>query len=351
MIYRNTLILSVLVLISALTCADKNRISDDSILNIAFYNLDNLFDTINNPQIADTEFTPQGRYKWNTYKYNQKLLKLAKVIATLPNDCPDILGVCELENANVLNDLAFTFGKARNYKVVHYDSEDERGIDVGLLYNTDKLKLIESKSFKVRFTKDSNDKTRDLLWVKLNVNNSTDTFQFIVCHFPSRREGKDISMQNRIDAANACKEIIKQKCNTNSQNLILLGDFNDEPFDISMSVTLQAGKLDKKSESGLFNLMYKFDTKTEGTYRYKGKWNLLDQFVISKALCDGNYPDYLSKSVGIKSDDWMFQKGKYAGYPLRTYGGINWLNGYSDHLPIYMTIALSNYGKKKTSND
>jgi predicted extracellular nuclease len=328
-------------LLSALKCSDEIRFSEKGEISVAFYNLDNLFDTIDDLSTNDADFTPQGKYRWNAYKYARKLEKLAKVIRQIDGSAgPDVLGVCELENRNALEALANACDPAGRFDAVHKDSEDERGIDVGLIYNRNKMKLLEVCNYPVRLSSDSSDRTRGLLWVKLKSLTSDDTFQFIVCHFPSRREGKNKSMQNRMDAAKACSAIIMERCQTNRQNLVLMGDFNDEPWDQSLTVGLGAQKPGSDSQIGLFNLMYAFNAKTIGTYRYKDQWDILDQLILSAALLDGHLPDYVSASVGIKSDPWLFQKGKYAGYPLRTFGGDSWLNGYSDHLPVFMKIRI-----------
>lgn len=338
-------------LLSALKCSDEIRFSETDEISVAFYNLDNLFDTIDDLSTNDADFTPQGKYQWNAYKYARKLEKMAKVIRQIDGSAgPDVLGVCELENRSALEALANTCDPAGRFEVVHRDSEDERGIDVGLIYNRNKMKLLDVFSYPVRLSSDSSDRTRGILWVKLKSLKSDDTFQFIVCHFPSRREGKNKSMQNRMDAAKACSAIITERCKTSVQNLVLMGDFNDEPWDHSLSVGLGAQKPGSDSKTGLFNLMYAIDSRKSGTYRYKDQWDILDQFILSTALLDKRLPDYIPASVGIKSDPWLFQKGKYAGYPLRTFGGNKWLNGYSDHLPVFMKIQLRKHAQEKNQN-
>lgn len=338
------MILSVLVLFSALNCADSKRLSQEGEVLIGFYNLDNLFDTIDNPLKADEDFTPGGKYLWNSEKYHHKLSKLSSVLNAFPGGVPDLLGVCELETAGALNDLAKQCSPNSPHHVLHFESEDERGIDVALMYNGDKFTLLDSAAFPLRQTADSSDRSRSVLWAKLLSKTSSDTFQIMVCHFPSRREGKDLSAPKRVEAAELCRRIITEKCNTKSSALIICGDFNDEPWDYSMASVLKAGNIKNTEHSDLFNLMYAFDKKKEGTYRFRDRWNILDQIIFSAALSDGKNSEYVGGSVGILSEKWLFQKGKYAGYPLRTFGGNNWLNGYSDHLPVYAKIRLSKHG-------
>ncbi|MEZ4805464.1 MAG: endonuclease/exonuclease/phosphatase family protein [Bacteroidia bacterium] len=332
-------------------CKSKINKSNSSELLIGFYNLDNLYDIYDDPKTFDNDFTPNGMYKWDEERYTSKLNKLSEVIQSIDGqNSPDVLGVCEVENKNVLNDLITQKAFHKSYAVIHEDSKDERGADVGLIYNSDLLDLIEYQSFDVELSKNEKDETRSILWVKLKTQNNIDTFQFIVCHFPSRREGLKKSEQNRIDAAKRCREIIDKKCKLQSENLIVLGDFNDQPGNVSLKQYIGAVEFKGLSAraSDLFNLMIGFEEKNQGTYFYKGHWNVLDQILISSALTDGKQAEYVDASIGIKKEDWMIQTGKYKGYPLRTFGGKEWLNGYSDHLPIYMKIRITaNNGKEK----
>lgn len=310
-------------------------------LSVAFYNLDNLFDVFDDSSHNDDEFTPGGKYKWDKNRFQSKLKNLEKVISQIADgNTPDVLGVCELESASALNDLLDRPKFKSDFDFVHYDSEDERGIDVALIYNKKKIKVLESRNYRVKLNRDTSDRTRDVLWVKTISTISNDTMQFIVCHFPSRRAGKVESEPDRMDAATTCKSIIGEKCNTATQNLILLGDFNDQPWDKSMTKGIGASGFERFPNSQLFNLMFDITDKSSGSYFFRGHWEKLDQIVVSRALRDGNFPDYKSASVSIMKMEWMLQTGKYAGQPLRTFGGNKWLNGYSDHLPVYMYLKL-----------
>jgi predicted extracellular nuclease len=350
--WRFKYLFSILIftfLLSLSACKSKNRAANKDELLIGFYNLDNLYDIYDDPKTNDNDFTPNGMYKWDEERYTSKLEKLSEVIQSINgNQLPDVLGVCEVENKNVLNDLIAQKVFHKSYAVVHEDSKDERGADVGLIYNSDMLDLIEYQSFDVELSKNSRDETRSILWVKFKSHFTLDTYQFIVCHFPSRREGLKKSEQNRIDAAKRCREVIEMKCNLQTENLIVLGDFNDQPGNVSMKQYIGAVELNGSNTGDLYNLMIGFEEKSQGTYYYKGHWNVLDQILISSALKDGKQAEYVDASIGIKKEDWMIQKGKYKGYPLRTFGGKEWLNGYSDHLPVYMKIRNTvNNGKEK----
>jgi predicted extracellular nuclease len=345
MIKPSSLFWCLLCLSFTIECSEKTNTLSSNQLSVAFYNLDNLYDTLNDPKTNDDEFTPAGKNKWNSYKYNQKIKKLCKVLSNFDAEtCPDVLGVCEIENKSVLFDLASAI-KVSTFDIVHFDSKDERGADVALLFNKHKLKLLESKKFTPVFKQDTSDYTRDVLWVKLLIMKSSDTLQFVVCHFPSRREGQVKSEPKRIEVAKLCKKIISEKCNLETQNLIVMGDFNDEPKDKSLSHFIGAGDVSLQPQAKLVNLMFPFYQDKIGSYRYKDNWNILDQFLISSHLMSNNFTHYVPNSVFIKNESWMLQKGKFAAYPHRTFAGNKWLNGYSDHLPIGLRIQIDD--KKK----
>lgn len=328
----------------SMTCTKGSKFMPDTELSVAFYNLDNLFDAIDDPGKGDDEFTPKGKYQWTAKRYQQKLNNMEKVISVLANGyCPDILGVCELESGVALKDLLNTGALRQHYQYVHFDSPDERGVDVALAYNSSKIEVIESKAVMVNLSKDSGDRTRDVLWVKCLSKMSKDTLNFIVCHFPSRREGKMVSEQNRLDAAQTVKNTIAEK--VKGQHLVLMGDFNDQPKDKSISQIICAADYNVNPNASLYNLMYEFNKDDVGSYFFRGHWERIDQLIISQSLRDNKGIDYRNKSVKVTYFDWLIQKGKYEGYPLRTFGGDKWLNGYSDHLPVYLILDLNQNGK------
>ncbi len=307
--------------------------------SIAFYNIDNLYDIVNDVNHDDDEFTANGNYKWTKKRYQNKLQNMAKAISQIANgNAPDVLGVCELESATALKDLLKEEQLKNRYNFAHFDSPDERGVDVALIFNQQKFTLVTSKPLAVSLSKDSTDRTRDILYVKLFAKEANDTLHFLVCHFPSRREGKYQSEQNRIDAAKVMKNFITNNIKTSAQNLIIMGDFNDEPWDKSVYRTLNAQNYTKTKDSALLNLMWQFQYEKRGSYKYKNEMNMLDQIIISKALANNTGLEYENGSVNIFDKDWLKQKGKYEGFPLRTFGGNTWLNGYSDHFAVYMNL-------------
>ncbi len=332
-----------MILIGA-TCKNKQQGgAENKVLSVAFYNIDNLYDDVDDADHDDQDFTPNGQYQWTVERYHQKLNNLAVVISKMiEGNVPDVLGVCELESEKALQDLIQTDKLKNIYGTVHYDSPDERGVDVALLFNKEKLQIIASEKVTVVLSKNLTDRTRDQLFVKALLKSTRDTLFFYVCHFPSRREGKDESEINRMDAARTCKNFINSHINLTKQNLIIMGDFNDEPWDKSIHEILKAENIKKDNKADLQNLMWNFKSEGRGSYKFKNELNTLDQLIISKCLNDGTGLEYTVNSANIFDAEWLTQTGKYAGFPLRTFGGNKWLNGYSDHYPIYLILNNKN---------
>ncbi len=337
-------ILAIILLIACLSFVYRGTISSnsDTELSVAFYNLENLYDTVDDTTHNDDDFTPGGQYQWSKSRYQDKILNLNKVISQMIDGAsPDVLGVCELESSQALSDLMASKGLKNKYGIVHYNSPDERGVDVALTYKTSSIRVIASKNYPVKLSLDTSDKTRDILWVKTVSLKNNDTIHFIVCHFPSRRGGLKASNQNRADAANTCLKIIKDNINPQTQNLVLMGDFNDQPWDSSMMKVLGASSINKYPKADLLNLMFELPDKNSGSYCFRGHWERIDQIIISQALRDGKGIDYLPSSVNVFKKDWMLQTGKYNGQPFRNFSGSQWLNGYSDHLPVSIKLQLN----------
>lgn len=318
-------------------------------IDILFYNLENLFDTIDDPETADEEYLPYAEKKWDTEKYQTKIKNLAKVITSVNDgDLPDLMGFCELEHRSNIEDLQKEI-KASNYAISHFESPDARGIDVALLYNRAKFTLISEKAIYVSLyvpddlleNKNNNEaldllkkngtgRTRNILFTKLAY--TKDTFCVFVCHFPSRREGKESSSYKREMVATKLKQSIDQETAKNANaKIIVLGDFNDEPSDFSMEQVLQAGQENQEGKT-LYNLFYKHHLAKDGSYKFRDQMNMLDQIIISKNLWNQGI------SAKIYHPDWLKQTGKYEGYPLRSFGGNKYLAGYSDHFPVFVTL-------------
>lgn len=310
---------------------------------IAFYNLENLFDTIDAPHVRDEDFLPDGYYGWTNEKYQTKLNNLSKVISILGDtdeiqfNGPTFLGVCEIENEMVLNDLTNTeLLKPINYEVVHYNSPDKRGIDVAFLYKKAEFTVLSSKTFELVDKSDPDRKTRDQLLI--TGIHYGDTLNFIVNHWPSRRAGDE----KRVQAAKLCRSIVDSLLNKNENaKIFVMGDFNDTPLNKSLNYLSHQStkKKSKKCTNKLHNEGLKWQNNGLGTIEYKDVWDVFDMILVSPNLMIEN-SGFQFKSSEIFDRDFLHQHGgRYDGYPNRTHAGSKYLGGYSDHLPVYMHIV------------
>lgn len=333
----------------SLSCSSKQQNhsqpqkDDGSVYAVAFYNVENLFDTERDRSIEDEDFTPNGRYRWNEDKYQKKLNNLAHVISRLGKDkSPDgfaILGVAEVENIKVMEDLIATGDLAsREYKIVHEDSPDGRGIDVGLIYNPDKFAVAKHCVYPYTLAGGKPYRTRDILVVSGNL--AGEPVAILVNHWPSRR-GED-SEPLRERAGSICKHISDSIYKANPRTgIIIMGDMNDDPANKSTSIALGAKrKAEDVREGGLFNTMWQLHDSGLGSLQYRGKWNLFDQIIISQSLLTRGQSKLSFVEAAIYNEDYLIQQsGNYEGYPLRTFSGNTFLNGYSDHFPTLIYLV------------
>ena len=311
---------------------------------VGFYNLENLFDTIDDPNKNDEEFTPQGANQWNTEKYMDKLHNMAYAISTIGTDIsPDgvaVLGMSEMENRKVLEDLvAQPELKGRNYQVVHYDSPDRRGVDVGLIYNPKYFKMTSSKSYRTVVPNQPDFITRDQLLVSGLFDG--EMMHFIVMHWPSRYGGEKRSMPGRVAAAELCRHIADSIMDADPDaKIIMMGDFNDYPDNKSITTHLRASFNMKNLRKGdFFNPMYELHKKGYGTNYYRDVPGVLDQTILSPGLLPTDYSTYQYKNAKVHNKEFLKQHGgKYNGYPFRTFGNGVWMGGYSDHFPVYVIL-------------
>ena len=311
---------------------------------VGFYNLENLFDTINDPNKNDEEFLPQGANQWNSEKYLSKLHNMAYAISTIGTDwTPDgvaVLGMCEMENRTVLEDLvAQPELKDRNYQIVHYDSPDRRGVDVGLIYNPKYFKLTNSKTYHTIIPDDPEFITRDQLVVSGLFDG--EMMHFIVMHWPSRAGGEKRSMPGRMAAANLCRHIADSIMREDQNaKIIMMGDYNDYPDSKSVTNYLRAsGDMKDLRDGEFFNPMYDLHKKGYGTNYYRDAPGVLDQMILTPALLPNGYDSYQFKNAKVHNKEFLKQHGgKYNGYPFRTFGSGVWLGGYSDHFPVYVIL-------------
>ena len=318
---------------------------------VVFYNLENLFDTINDPNKNDEEYLPEGARKWTTYRYNQKLENMSRVlfdIAAKDRNFPTVIGVSEIENRLVLEDLLATPKLAKaNYRIVHYDSPDRRGVDCAFFYRPDKFKLEGSEAHNISFPGRPNFLTRDLvaMWGKIE----GEPFYFIVSHWPSRLGGKERSQYSRDFVAEKCKHICDSVHKANpATKVVIMGDFNDDATDKSVTHVLGAkGNINKLDKNDMFNPFHDMLKAGYGTLAYRDSWNLFDNIVVSENLATASTGTLkIQKAEGSKFygnifiSPYMIQKeGQYKNYPLRSFVGSNFQNGYSDHFPVYIYIA------------
>jgi predicted extracellular nuclease len=312
---------------------------------VAFYNQENLFDTIDDPERNDNEFLPKAKNEWNTEKYQNKLSNMAKVIASMnQGKGPDILGLCEVENKTVLQDLVKQPAVAKaKYAFVHFESPDERSIDNALLYQPKKFDLDTAYPIAITFPENPRSKTRDILLVKLTERKSKQHLIVLVNHFPSRLGGQNESEPKRIRAAAILRQVYDSISRVDANaGIVLMGDFNDEPTNTSMANTLQGRPTEENTiGTDLFNAMFKLKSQGIGSHYYKGEWSALDQILISNNLLHCRLRVcYKESSASVYKQDWMLETNeKFKGAPLRTFAGKKYLNGFSDHLPVYIMLT------------
>ncbi len=313
---------------------------------VAFYNCENFYDTVHNPTINDIDFTPEGAYKYNTAIYLDKVKKLATVISQIGTDInrdgPALLGVAEIENDTVLNDLIHQpLLQRRNYQVVHYDSQDPRGIDVALIYNPKYFFVEESKPLFVQLPGHSKYAryTRDILWVRGKLDG--EEINILVNHWPSKFGGEDMTASARAAAAAVCK-IQLAAINTNNPNAktILMGDLNDDPTSPSITEVLRAkGRLQDVKEGEIFNPFTELYNKGIGTLAYNDTWSLFDQILVTYSLLDKKQSGFFYFKPFVFNKAFMTENtGLHKGYPMRTWEGFNYRGGYSDHFPTYIVL-------------
>ena len=323
-------------------------------VSIGFYNLENLFDTINDEElILSEEFTPESEKKWNSTRYQEKLTNMALVISKIAlEETPEglaLLGVCEVENRGVMEDLVNEPSiKERNYQIVHYDSPDARGIDVGFLYNPTYFEVTNTKSYKLSLPNDPNYLSRDQLVVSGKLDE--EEIFVIVNHWPSRRGGEEKSRHKRNAAGNLTRHIVDSLLLMDENvKILVMGDLNDDPVNESVLKHLKAkGNQNELKEGELFNPMYQLQKDGFGTLAYRDTWNLFDMVIVSQGLLGEKISDYKFQKAVVFNKNFLKQKeGKYAGYPNRTFGGKKYLGGYSDHFPVYVILKKEDSGDKK----
>ena len=339
----------LLLILSVMVVSVATVVAQDKPYMVAFYNLENLFDIYDDPETHDEEFTPDGIKQWNEVKYQKKLTNMERVLfdmAAIQKDYPIVIGVSEIENRSVLEDLISQPKlKGANYRICHYDSPDARGVDVAFLYRADVFKLEGSENIKLVVEELPDFRTRDfvVMWGTIE----GEPFYFLVSHWPSRLGGKEASQFKRDACAKQIREI-KDKLLAENPNtkVIVMGDFNDDATDASLVKVMGAkGKVKDLAEGDFFNPFFQMLRAGHGTLAYQDMWNLFDNICVTENLVNDE-PGKLKLIKGKKFYGNIFrrpymlqQEGQYKDYPLRTFVTNNFQNGFSDHFPVYIYIG------------
>ncbi len=308
---------------------------------VAFYNLENLFDTIDDPATNDAEFTPSGSNLWTWDRYQNKLNHMSTVISQIGDEYlkggPTVIGMSELENRGVLEDLIRTDAlKNAGYGIAHVDSPDRRGVDVGLFYKKSDFSLVNVVAVPMHMPGDTGFRTRDQLVVTGLVD--SDTLTVVVNHWPSRGNNEPY----RLAAAEVTRKIADSLyARDPDAKILIMGDLNDDPVDPSVQDVLGAkGKLPKVKPHDLYNPMWQMFRDGIGSLAYRDSWNLFDQIIISEPLTRENSASWRLYKTRVVNKPFMIQPdGQYAGYPFRTFSGGVYTNGYSDHFPVYVILV------------
>ena len=323
--------------------------AQDKPYSVVFYNLENLFDIYNDPETHDDEFTPQGVKQWNDTRYQKKLTNMERVlfdVAAQQKEYPIVIGVSEIENRSVLEDLISQPKlKGANYRICHYDSPDARGVDVAFLYRPDVFKIQGSDNIKLHVEGLPNFRTRDLVVMWGTIEN--EPFYFLVSHWPSRLGGKEASQFKRDACAKQIREIKDSLLRENpATKVIVMGDFNDDATDDSIVEVMGAkGKVKELEEGDFFNPYNEMLRAGLGTLAYQDEWNLFDNICVTENLVNaerGTLRIIKGKKFygNIFTRPYMLQlEGQYKNYPLRTFVTNNFQNGFSDHFPVYIYIG------------
>jgi hypothetical protein len=314
---------------------------------IAFYNLENLFDTENDPNKFD-EASPIMEMKANREEvYLKKVENMAKVISEIgyevSKNSPVVIGVSEVENIKVLHDLVnHPYLVKKDYGIVHYDSPDARGIDVALLYQKSIFTPTTTSQHELIIYDDISRKrvyTRDQLLVTGKFDG--EIIHFIVNHWPSRSGGEARSRPKRVAAAKLNKSIIDSLQSIDPYaKIFTMGDLNDDPTNSSLKDVLKAkNNIDEVELKGIYNPMENMFKKGLGSNAYRDAWSLFDQILITQPLLERDFSSYRFYKAGIFNKQYLTNKrGRYKGYPLRSFADGNFTDGYSDHFPVYVYV-------------
>ncbi len=314
----------------------------DAEMRIMFYNVENLFDVVHDSLKADNEYVQGGMRGWTYDRMRRKLLNISKVVIAVGGwSPPDIIGLCEVENRNVLYGLTLdTPLEVFKYRIIHYESPDPRGIDVALLYRSDRFKVLYQSVIRVRFPFDTASRTRDILFVK-GIACNRDTLNIFVNHWPSKFGGAAATIPKRNYVASMLRRQTDSLLVVNpNANILIMGDLNDSPFDESVSKKLQA-KMDSVDlqYTDLYDMLAGAGISwKKGTIKFREEWETIDHMIVSRPLLSHTTPHGMhifDAPFLLQDDDAWFGKK-----PFRTYYGAKYIGGYSDHLPVYLDLKF-----------
>lgn len=345
---RFILIIVPVLLLIAIYQTNRQNSKKYRIKTIGFYNVENLFDTIDDSLTIDEDYTLRGKNHYSMDDYVEKINKTASVISKIgsanDNRGPSIIGLAEIENYRVLNDLVNSFPlQSSAYQIVQKDSPDRRGIDVALLYREEDFLPVDTKFIEVRLWNERGERiyTRDILYV--NGILDSDEIHIIVNHWPSRRGGKSKSESKRMKTAYLVRQLTDRIIlNDPDAKILILGDFNDDPVDKSIKEgLLKPIQVENNTLNPFFNPMEALFKKGWNSMAYRDGLHLFDQIILSSTLkSDSNKVNgYFFYRAGIYNPSYLIsQKGKYKGYPLRSFQNNYYAGGYSDHFPVYVEL-------------
>jgi len=335
--------------ITALAQKENNALFDPAErgkdgLRMVFYNVENLFEPGNDPGVEDDPFTPEGDYQWHYGKYKKKSVNIAKTILAIGGwEAPDLIGLAEIENWQVLYDLVkHTPLNSYDYRIVHENSPDVRGIDTGVLYRPEKLEELSHQV--IPYVTGKNIRaSRDILYIRF-LTSESDTLHVFVNHWPSRYGGKDQTSGRRKQAAIQLREVTDSLFSINAESkIVIMGDFNDEPDDDNLEEAL--GVINNGAigfTPGLYNLMYPYAGSSMGTIYHtdiSGSWFLFDQIIVSTALLRETGLTVIHRRAFIFMSPWLLDAD--TGRPYRSFKGPVFTGGYSDHLPVYFDLVYN----------
>lgn len=315
-------------------------------ITIMFYNVENFFDTKDDPKKQDEDYLPQSELKWDEVKYKNKINRISQVIdsSVAGVALPDVVGFCEVENKQVLNDLVLRSQlKARPYTALCTTGLDDRGINVGLIYDKSVFDFTDVKELNATNPALANYKTRNILFVTLKHKVTRDVVYLFVNHWPSRRDGEKETEPRRIHAAKVIREKINELQKVNpAAKILVMGDLNDYPVSTSVYETL--GAKDKMNNSDLYNPFYQFHKKGQGTHAGREGWYVFDHIILSKGLYSATQGlQFKNNQAFILKKDFVLFKNYKTGdeKPNRTFGpNDKYFNGYSDHLAVYVKLTF-----------